>query len=270
MNIKQILIVCIGAALPIVFNAGSAHAGLSVKVPVIETKVKPGKSVSGKITVSSTFNETVTVDVQPENWKKYVREEANINIAEWLKLEPKKFTIAPGKTRTIKYTARLPKDIKGEVMGMVFLAALNPGSGSMSIGTRFGIAVYVAAEGTERFDGVVENTVIRSETRNGKNGYAVFTTIKNTGNVHFRPRGRVAITDNTGNILCEGEYQYGWPLFPSQNHAYDAFIETTQLTKGEYLAEASFNFGDIYPKADKLINAKSFIDADNEGVLVVK
>jgi len=261
----------LAAELVLAFTACFAFAGIGVSPVVVETKARPGKTVTGTLIVLNTFSEKVLVEAQPENWAEYQKESAEpAKVESWLDIRPKKFTIKPGKMKKIKYKVRMPENAKGEMMAMIFFASLNPGKQTLSIGTRFGVAFYAAVQGTESLEGNVLDTAVARSSQNGKTGITFLANLENTGNVHFRPRGKIVIADEKDNKIDELEVQYGWPLFPGKKHLYNAFWEKVKLEKGAYHADVVFNYGDIYQDVSKEIKKSIYFEVNDAGEPAIK
>ncbi len=244
----------------------AAEAGIGVKPVVVEISTSPGGRITGKFTVGNTFNQEVKVNVQLEN--KAMK--SGMDVKEWLRVTPEEFLIESGKVREVEYEVNLTTGICGELIARVFFASLNPGTRGMGIGTRFGVTVYAVAEGTEILDGKVGNVSVRRFSKEEKKGIHFRSVVKNEGNVHFRPRGRVIISDNSGGKIGESEVLYGWPVFPGKKHDYIAFWEIDGLNKGEYQAQVVFNYGDLFKKLNRTFSKTVNFEVSEQGEIVRK
>lgn len=242
-NVKYISII-----LFILFLNFPVWAGVGVVQSLVEISTSAGSNLTGYFTVVNNFKQETEVTVHLENIARYGE---RIEIKEWLNVIPEEFLLKPGEVKEIKYEIKVATGIRGALTGRVFFASINPEPGSLRIGTRIGIPVYVIIEGTENLDGEIEKITIRKDSEKGKEGIRFMIVVKNEGNVHFRPRGKVVVRDKKREKIGETEVIYGWPVFPGRKHNYRAFWEIEDLDKGKYQAEIIFSYGDLYSKLNK-------------------
>ena len=240
--------------------------GIGVEPTVIEISVSPGGKAKGVFTVVNDGDESVQVVVQPENWP---RKKEAMDVSSWLKIKPEEFKLGAKRVRKVKYKIRVPKDVEGELMSMVFFATTAPAGRVVNIRTRFGVALYVTVKGTEVLEGEILDFKVKKTTSKEKREKFHFTAlVENRGNVHFRPRGKIIIENGEGKKLDEVEIQYGWPVFPKNRHLYDGYWEPEEILPGTYRGIAIFNYGDIYSELDKQFERDISFEVTDKGEIV--
>lgn len=237
------------------------YANIGVSPGVIEIISEPGKKGTGYLYIKNQGSNKQVIVLSIEDWwKKETGLDAPQN-KDWLKITPnpdKILKIGPNKIKKIKINTFLDKDFLGETMAMLFIAGSDSkavSSKNLSIRTRQGVAIYAIAKGTER----IENEIIsiKSNFVNTSSGPTVGFTlvIKNTGNVHVRPTGKIIIYSNNKQI-GEAQIQSGWPVFPNRKQEFNAVLNIYSLESGIYSGKVIIDYGSMYNK--ELFLEKSF------------
>jgi len=254
--------------LVLFLSFSSLFGGIGVEPTVIEISIAPGGKAKGIFTVVNDGDESVQVVVQPENWP---RKKEAMDVGSWLQIKPQEFTLGPKEIKKVRYKIRVPENAKGELMSMVFFATTAPSMGTLSIRTRFGVALYVAVKGTEILEGkILDLKVEKLKPGEEMEKLHFMVLVENIGNVHVRPRGKVVVEDGEGKKLDEVEIQYGWPVFPEDRHLYDGYWETEQILPGIYRAKAIFNYGDIYSGLEGQFDKEIVFEVTGRGELFTR
>lgn len=93
--------------------------------------------------------------------------------------------------------------------------------------------------------------------------------VKNKGNVHIRPTGRILIEDQKGKRIAELEMLSGRATLPDKEFIYYAFWEEPKLRKGVYSVSAFINYGEIFEMKKTAVLNKSF-GIDKRGEVILK
>lgn len=224
--------------LAVSLSAGSPLAGIGLNPAVTEIVIPAGVPSEGRVAVKNSFNEEIAFEVQTENWLRRRGVEtpgAEIEPEDWLSVETPVFSIRPGEIKDVRYTATIPEGTEGELVAMLFFAPA-PEEGGISVRSRFGAIIYAAAEGT------LDVSCKAESLRYTGSGLRV--TVRNTGNVHLRPDGKVIVTNPQGDVSTFS-LQSGWSLFPGQARHFTAVTEE-ELPEGEYTAQAVIEYGMLY------------------------
>jgi hypothetical protein len=130
---------------------------------------------------------------------------------EWITLEPQEFVIAPEKSERLKFTLQAPSDGQGGYYASVVFEALLKGSKEGTISTPFQIPVLLSVPPDLDVEGAIVDVQVEAKAGRPATVTALF---KNTGNVHMKPKGRVALkllreAKSTGDfvVLSRPEYE---------------------------------------------------------------
>ncbi len=195
---------------------GPANAlAVAVSPVVIEHDLAPGMSASGKIRVTNTMDEDAVyyigaqrfLPVGEEGRQEYiVNEEDVMSFYKWFSFNENKLIIPPKSTVEVEYTINAPLDAEpGGHYGAVFLSLdppdLEPETTGSKIAPKTGVLFLVKVAGD-----ITEQANIESFTVNKKvlsHLPAFFDLrIRNTGNIHFRPKGTLEIRNMWGGVVA--------------------------------------------------------------------
>ena len=108
-------------------------------IPEIQKiEVKQGDKVKGYVQVKNGFSYPVEIEVQPEDWT----EEKRQNSVDWLKVKPQKFILGSGRTKKVKFRAKIPEEARKFYWTQIFFAFRKPVQGRVKVGVRVGSLVY--------------------------------------------------------------------------------------------------------------------------------
>lgn len=227
-----------------------AFAGIQVTPTVTQLNLSTGEEKSDFFSVLNGGNKLVCVEVELEELLRSQIDTEGIRVDSWLEVEPKKFDINPGEIKKVRYKIKVPPGCKGELRAQIFFATKGPSMGGIGIRNRFGVAVYVAIKGTEVVEAEITDVSISGlspeSEKNPEGGIKIRVTVQNKGNVHLRPRGKVIIKDEEGEVVKELTLPYGYPIMPKMSHAYYASWEDGKLSHRRYKAIVFIQYGDIY------------------------
>lgn len=248
------------------FALNLAYA-FGVSPPRVEMRLPAGESFTGSFTVGNPSGSPVKVRVTVEDWssaqdgRQVIKGE--VSSLGWLVFSSQELELRPNRSDIINYTVTLPKDAKGEYAAMVYFGTLpDPLKGGISVISRIGNAVYVIVEGTEIVKGEITNVIIsRIEP------LKIDVTIRNEGNIHIRPRGKIIIR-RKGLFLKKGDRkpieipfnEVGFPVLPQQHYIFEAWLKE-RLEPGIYRLELNIQFGTerLFQKLECSVNKEGKI-----------
>lgn len=224
-------------------------AFVSVDPGAIEIFEVPGKKASGYFAVKNPLKTEVEVEMKAQPFQEAAGM-VKIPHDTWLHL-PKtdKFNLEPGQTRKVKYKVRVPRELAGETMAIVYfiIHVAEPTLGGATVERRHGIPVYVAAKNSEKVQAEIQQRTARftSQVSSMPSPIEFSVSVKNNGNVHLRPKGRVQIFKDD-RMVEQSELQSGWPVFPGTQHTYFAATAKSDWEAGQYRAKFFVEYGDLY------------------------
>src|SRR6185503_12517215 len=148
-----------GLAAAVLFTA---RAGALQITPTYQIfTVKAGEETTGELTLTNTEDADVTVNPELKEWFTLPANK-DFKVEDWLKVMEPPFTFKPGESRKIRFIAKAPKKAKGELVGMLSFLTRKKSLGSVTF--RLSVGIYVAVQGTEKFEGEVSAVSVKIST----------------------------------------------------------------------------------------------------------
>lgn len=226
--------------------------GLSISPPTFELSANPGDTLKNSLRVDNISGETLEVSVDKRNFTA-LGEEGGINLsaeeskyalASWMTVTPGKVTIPKGESRTFNYQIAVPSFAEpgGRFGSIVFKTTAKPvnGQSGVAIAQEVGALVFVKIAGK-----VQEKAAVASfGPASGFNEFGPVDfnlRLRNEGNVQFKPRGTVTITNFLGQKVATVPIE-GQNVLPDATRKMTAQWKDTWLF-GRYTATASIVYG---------------------------
>ena len=218
------------------FVCSSVLAEIAVGPLTKTTQLKAGESSAVVYKVANRGEEPVTLNISARTWFR-LEENSGIEIGDWLDIGSNKIELPAGKEKELKFKVNVPEQAVGELAAMIYFAPER--KKEQTIGTSYGASLYVFIKGTE--DIAPEISRISIDRRGDRSYLAV--TIKNNGNVHFRPK--INATVRLGKDLQETiELPFGKPIFGGQDYTFAKELNEQLPEKGICIVEVSCNYAD--------------------------
>jgi len=228
------------------FSPPASEAELFIGPSVLEVAVRPGETGSAVFEITNRSDQDMQIKVEAVNWLvRYLGREGDVkDVYEWLDLgELDQFTVPARSQSTLTYDLIAPKDFEGERVAQVFFE-YEPTEPTPEqertmkmLKQRIGVLLCFAAKGTEVLKGKLKVSDVASNVKeDGTVDVTARYTIKNQGNVHFRPRGKVRIKKKK-EIVAETELTEIRGLFAEEQRAYEANLSGLDLPRGKYKLE---------------------------------
>jgi hypothetical protein len=250
------------------FAAGSG-AFLRVVPSMNELVVNPGQDFKGEMLVENPGDEATLVSIDVKDWWKESTGHVNLPVSSWLNIKQvKPFILKPGARKKIKYKVSLTPGTTGEVAAMVFFQTMPVSKTSGSIvATRNGVSLYVVAVGSSNVDGQA-NDIKASFTGEALRSTINFSTlVRNTGDIHVRPSGTASIFSKGVLVECT-KLEYGWPIYPQQEHRFNAVTEKKDWEAGRYTVVVRLDYGKPYAD-DILLQSATDVVIEPDGKITV-
>lgn len=210
-----VLIIC----WVIAFSPSSARA-FTVSPGRIEITLPDGEKYEGSYTVGNPSDTPIRIKVTVEEWFAGQDKEAikgEWPSLEWVKLSPQELDLRPNETSVINCTVSLPKEAKGEYAAMIYFGSVpDPSKKGIQMRGSIGNALYVIVKGTEVIKGELNNITITNI-----DPLEIRVEIRNLGNIHIRPAGKITVrkkgllVNEEGRELIEIPFNKGEePVFP--------------------------------------------------------
>jgi P pilus assembly chaperone PapD len=122
----------------------------------------------------------------------------------FITVSPQTFHLDPGKSQEVKATITVPQNAgDGGRYAIISIHNAPTGTGSTLIVTGISVPVVITLTGTAtNMKGAITDVAV-ADVIPGQ-PIKITTSLKNTGNYHFKVKNNVSITDSTGKIIVEG------------------------------------------------------------------
>ncbi len=177
---------------------------------------------------------------------------------QWIRVEPTEFTIQSGKRQHVRFTIQAPEQGEGGYYACLVFDAKSKGETEGVLSTPFQIPVIMSIP--PGLDQKAEIAEVQIEASAGKPAFfGVF--LRNTGNIHFRPSGKVYLEKlkevETTDVVYVGKIEYEKVdefsfdeepeyVLPGGGRAMLAPYAGA-LEAGKYRAEITINYGGAEP-----------------------
>jgi len=220
-----------------VLSCNCCFAKVSVRPSRVEALVPASKGFEEKFFIKNIGDQPTKVNI---HWTDRTK---NPLIKDWLVLPDKQISIQPGEEKEVAYKVNIPKDAAGEYNAWFVVSDAKGPEIKMgaSIAVRTSIPIYIIVKGTEKYDFEIQNFNAWI-----KPSFSSFNIIlRNTGNVHIRPTGKVKISALDSTQVYEMPFnEVGWGIIEGQNHEYVTKLPDEKiLPDGKYKAEFTVKAG---------------------------
>lgn len=209
------------AILAVMASASASAAGISISPLKFEMNVAPSAETSGTVKVTNDTGKAITLYTSREDFvagddsgtPTFVKPQNQgsdvFSLANWITVEDKNLTLAQGETREIRFTVKVPQNAEpGGHYGAVFFAPAAD-KGQVAVVQRLGVLVLVDVPGEAKVSANLEKFEIgtssgtKFETKSEFSTFPVSfsTRLKNDGNVHVKPTGKIELVDESGEVL---------------------------------------------------------------------
>lgn len=189
------------------------NTGLSIQPVKVSHTIEKGKQVSGKILLTNASDETINVDVTVEDFVpaanttdiQFVgRAEGLTTVRDWITLNiPEQFIFKKNESKEITYTIKAPDNAEpGSHFGVAFFKATKiDDTGQLKVGTRVGMLIFITVPGNFLQKGEILDFNSPWFVPKGPVNFTV--KFKNTGTVHYEPKGIITITNLFGKKVSD-------------------------------------------------------------------
>ncbi len=165
--------------------------------------------------------------------------------AEWIRLNPSEFSLAPGSDQIVKIEVKVPAGATGGYYGIVFFEVQGgekPPTTGVTVNVRIGTILLVTVKGTATYNAKITKFVARLDAKT--KGVLVNCFIQNDSNVLIRPEGVIRILTEKGEKVTEkdlNEKKVG--ILPKTSKEFMLSFEKEELKKGSYIIQAVIDYG---------------------------
>ncbi len=235
---------------------------LMVQPTTIEEVLDPGQSMDGHLTITNKnggkqiyfISSRNVVDVNDTGTPTFSTEfiDDSLEAGSWLKPEVTSVTLDVNESVQIPYRIEVPENASPGSYAAAFFVTREADSVTES---GAGVGFHVASLVLIRVTGEAFEDMMFREFRTGKSFFTqpnVFFSarLENTGTVHQRPRGIIAIKDMFGNDVGSVSFNEGGEgaILPQKERVFETTWEDEGFVIGRFTAIASVLYGESQKK----------------------
>ena len=174
-------------------------------------KLNPGESAEREMIVTNNRSATYTYYFKALNFTAGDNEDGlpsfqdeQIGLSQWISTDVDSITIEPGEQRKVKIIIDVPMDAEPGGHFASLFVTLNPPSEDdfeqgVGLGSNLGLLLLVHVNGDINEDSeLLEFGIVEEKTKGNRLPTTFYTRTKNSGTVHFKPRGTIDIYNMIG------------------------------------------------------------------------
>jgi hypothetical protein len=235
--------------------------GFSVSPPSFELSVNPGDTISNTVRIENLNPEMIKIKAIPRSFVTYGEggqvainsEESSFSIINWLQMEKSEIEIRPNSFGIFNFKLNVPKNAEpGSHYGAIVFSTVNDGKNMGSgayVSQEIGSLILVKLPGDiyEKVD-LLNFTMQENPVRNDDLKFSAH--LENTGNIHVKPYGYIAIYNLIGQKVKTVEV-LGRNILPGSKRIFEETVKFNGF--GLYNAELTL----LYSGGGKLIHGKT-------------
>jgi len=252
---KIFVLVLLACLIPAVF----AYAGFTVRPSVTEILLAENEEETGSYFVKNTGELMIEVSITLEDWmERLFRSPDELDVNEWLSLEPTKFILEPGEEKEIAFKATAPPGFSKEKVAQVFFSF----EGAGNVVHRIGVILYITP-----FSGIedlkAEIWALDTKIIEGEEGQQIrfLYEIRNDSAVHIRPIGRIELR----HPMTKKKFREWVPetmpgIYGGRSFEWRLDFPLMGLKPNVYEAEMILDYGNLYMKEGHIMRKTISVD----------
>ncbi len=190
-----------------------ANPGLSVSGAILVTDVSPGETLTHKMTISIDAKDSAAdIAIQVGGMGQYLdgayemleapADTSGYSARQFITVDKASLHLEPGTSQNITATIHIPQDVgAGGRYAIVSITNTKPtGKEQVTILTGINVPIGLTVKDTSLVHQSKITELTTSEVVSGQ-PLSIFTTFQNTGNHHFKVKGKVTISNSQGEVL---------------------------------------------------------------------
>lgn len=207
-GIKLLILLIIGILGGLIFiqPVFAQKVGVSISPLTFELNANPGDAISNKLKVYNPTDNIITIRMEVESFKAVgetgqvivtPEEEATYSLKQWVNINPMEFTLESGESEFVNFDILVPENAEpGGKYGSILaspVAIMGEGPTGTAVLSKVGALLLLTVSGEIKEELRVKEFFAPSFLETGPVSFTI--RFENTGTVHLRPRGFVAISD---------------------------------------------------------------------------
>jgi hypothetical protein len=195
-------------------RAVDGTTSISISPLTFDLAANPGDTVTNELLIRNSSSEPVIINAEAQDFVATGEEgevsltdnKSTYSLTSWIDLDTSRFTLEAGKQKAVKFSISVPYNAEPGGHYASIYARISPNlenttSGS-GVGQKIGSLLLLKVAGDTKETAAIESFKTTKYV-NTKGPIAFDVRVKNTGSVHIKPKGIIAITDIFGNKVAD-------------------------------------------------------------------
>lgn len=187
---------------------------LGISPQILELSVNPGESQTSTFRLTNGSSQAIEVKTTAKNFTPRGEEGAidltedntTFSLASWMTTTPASTALGPATTKDFTVTINVPSDAEpGSHFGSIVFSTIPPKTGGGSgarVSEEIAPVILVKVAGDIKESAEIASFKPGQSLYSLENNVDLKSRIKNTGNVHFKPNGKIIIKNMFGNEVA--------------------------------------------------------------------
>ncbi|MBA7475851.1 hypothetical protein ES707_11225 [subsurface metagenome] len=251
----------------------AADTPLILEPSTLSIKAIPGSTRTSAIKVRNLSEEAVNVSVDvevPEPLGNVALGELkgeDLSCAEWIKVIPDSFTVRPGRHRSIRVIARLPKNEKMYAKYYATLVLRAAYTDGQSAGKNTSLILLQNAKIEAKAAAQIMKVSLAAEEGSR---YIVRAKSANVGDVHFTPECKAIVTKPDGAPVLESAPSgQGQVMLPLETRDFSGILDFSGVEEGIYRLTVSIDYREKTEEVSKILPIQVSLEEGEKIVTVI-
>ncbi len=189
---------------------------LGISPQILDVTANPGETLENTFRLTNASPASVDIQATPKNFTPRGEEGAvdltvddtSFSLADWVSVSPERTVIEPGQTTDFAVTIVVPDNAEpGSHFGSVVFQTIPPEDATADalVSQEIAPVILVKIAGNTTETAEIEELTTDQNSYGSNPTIQLISRIKNTGNVHFKPVGKITIKNMWGNEIAELE-----------------------------------------------------------------
>ncbi len=257
MRQRTALLVSLSVFLAGVFGVGSAQA-LTLVPPSLEYTSAKGQVIESRVKLLNNENRTLVLTPSTANFgakdetgePDFKFDAPSADLSAWIQIDKAQLTLDPGETKEVPFTIAVPTDAEpgGHYAGIFFASGgTATGGGQIGVQSKLGTLVILTVDGNIREQAAISSVKLDGPSSLSRPPVNLNVRIKNSGNVHVKPKGKVTILNMFGGEVETITLPQDKNVLPGQTRLFEVSWakRSTEAKKGNFFQEIGAEFSNF-------------------------
>lgn len=258
MRHRSSLLLLVGVLIGLGVFGWRSTSALTLVPPSLEYKTAKGQTIDGVVKLINNENRTLVLTPSTANFgakdetgdPDFKFDAPSADLASWIKIDTTAVTLDLGETREIPFKIEVPSNAEpgGHYAGIFFASGgTASGGGQIGVQSKLGSLVILTVEGNIREQAAISEVTIKGPTTIGRPPVNFEIRIKNGGNVHVKPKGKVTILNMFGGEVETLTLPQDKNVLPGQTRLFEVswVKKAISAKKGSFFSEISTEFSNF-------------------------